>query len=152
MVLIRNSQKLFKISLRKLKIIVEDLLEQAGLSGRDLNILLADNREITVVNREYFGRDRPTNVISFSYLDGYSSEVVGDIIISVERASEEATAAGITLHERLVVLIIHGFVHILGYDHEEDKCERRRMRYREKKLYQSVSDTKTFKDLLRIEY
>lgn len=148
MVQIRNSQKLFKVPRRKLEIIAEDLLKQAGLPGRDLNILLVDNRKITDVNREYFDRDKPTNVISFSYLDGFSSEVIGDIIISVERASEEADAAGISLNERLLALIIHGFVHVLGYDHEVDKSEQRRMRYREKKLYQSVSITKAFRDIL----
>ncbi len=69
------------------------------------------------MNKEFFGKDRPTNVISFSYLDGMPGEALGDIIISVERAAEEAREAAIPFYERLFSLIVHGIVHIMGYDH-----------------------------------
>jgi len=67
-------------------------------------------------------------------MDGLSSEVMGDIVISIERAREEAESLSIPSHERLFALIIHGVFHILGFDHVNDKNEARRMRYREKKL------------------
>lgn len=86
------------------------------------------------MNGEFFGKDRPTNVISFSYLDGMPGEALGDIIISVQRAAEEAHNAAIPFYERLFSLIVHGIVHILGYDHVKDASEARKMRYREKKL------------------
>lgn len=86
------------------------------------------------MNRDLFGKDRPTNVISFSYLDGMPGEAVGDIIISVERAADEASGAGIPFYERLFRLIVHGLAHILGYDHVKGGPEARKMRYREKKL------------------
>ncbi len=96
------------------------------------------------MNREFFGKDHPTNVISFSYLDGMPGEALGDIIVSVERAAEEARNAGIPFYERLLSLIVHGLVHILGYDHVGGGPEARKMRYREKKLMGLVRDDPDF--------
>jgi probable rRNA maturation factor len=67
-------------------------------------------------------------------MDGLTSEVIGDIVISIERTREEAESLSVPFYERLFTLIIHGLVHILGYDHTGDKNQARRMRYREKKL------------------
>ena len=110
------------------------MLVYSGLRDRDLSILFTDNKEIAALNRKCFGKDSPTNVISFSYLDGFSSEVAGDVIISVEQAQKEALAAGVPFYERLLSLIVHGLVHVLGFDHEKGGPEARRMRYREHKL------------------
>jgi probable rRNA maturation factor len=123
------------------------LLAFLKLQDRDLSILFVDDRKIAVMNREFFGKDRPTNVISFSYLDGMPGEAFGDIIISVERAAEEARNAGIPFYERLFGLIVHGIVHILGYDHVESASGARKMRYREKKLMGLVRDNPGFRVL-----
>jgi rRNA maturation RNase YbeY len=86
------------------------------------------------MNKRFFEKDYPTNVISFSYLDGPGYEVMGDIVVSLEKAREEADSLSIPFYERLFDLIIHGIVHILGYDHVNEAKEARRMRYREKRL------------------
>jgi probable rRNA maturation factor len=117
------------------------------LQDRDLSILFTDNKGITRVNRKCFGKDSPTNVISFSYLSGFQNEVVGDLIISAERAGEEAARAGISLYERLVGLIVHGLVHILGFDHEAGPLEARRMKYREKKLLHHARQLDAYKEI-----
>jgi rRNA maturation RNase YbeY len=132
--LIRDSQKNLKVDKKALQRITESLLTCSGLQDRDLSLLLVDNKEIQALNQKFFGRDKPTNVISFSYIDGPPHEILGDIIISVERAKTEAEEAGLPFYERLSALIVHGFVHILGFDHEAGERERRRMRYREKKF------------------
>jgi probable rRNA maturation factor len=134
MVLIKDSQKALKVDRKAIQNTTEKLLVYSGLQDRDLSILLVDNRKSQTLNLKFFGRDRPTNVISFSYLDGPPHEVVGDIIVSVEKAMEEAEASNIPFYERLYGLIVHGFVHILGYDHETGEKERRRMKYREKRF------------------
>jgi len=123
--------------------VTEDLLTYLGLGNRDLSILFTDNKRI----RAIFNKDRPTNVISFSYADGFSCEVVGDLIISLERAHEESLAAGIPFHERVFSLIIHGLLHVLGFDHEQGEKEARRMRYREKKLLAHVVSHRLYKEL-----
>jgi len=127
--------------------VTEDLLVYLGLENRDLSLLLTDNEQIRAINREYFNKDRPTNVISFSYADGFSCEVVGDLIISLERAHEESVRSGIPFLERVFSLIIHGLLHVLGFDHEKGEREARRMRYREKKLLTHVLSHRLYKEL-----
>jgi probable rRNA maturation factor len=100
---------------------------------------------------QYFNKDYPTNVISFSYMDGLSSEVMGDIVISLEKAREEALSLSIPFHERLFTLIVHGIVHVLGYDHIKDKNEARRMKYREKKLMAFVTSHPLYKELVSVD-
>ena len=121
------------------KKITEDLLTFLKLQDRDLSILFVDNKQITELNKRFFHKDFPTNVISFCYMDGLSSEVMGDIVISIEKAREEAESLSIPFHERLFALIIHGILHILGFDHVNDKNEARRMRYRGEKLLAYVT-------------
>ncbi len=86
-------------------------------------------------------------MISFSYLEGMPGEALGDIIISVERAAQEAREAAIPFYERLFNLIVHGIVHIMGYDHVKGGPEARRMRYREKKLMALVLEDSDFRML-----
>jgi len=123
------------------------LLNFLGFQNEDLSILLVDNARITALNRTYFGRNRPTNVISFSYMNGLPGEVLGDIIISVERSEEEARASGRASYERLFALIVHGITHVMGYDHEKSRNESRRMRYRERKCMDFVVAHEVYKIL-----
>lgn len=118
-----------------------------GLENRDLSILFTDNEEIRKINRTYFNKDRPTNVISFSYADGFPCEVVGDLVISLERAREESETSGVPFYERVFSLIIHGLLHVQGFDHEKGEREARRMRYREKKLLGHVLSHRLYKEL-----
>ena len=70
------------------------MLNFLGFQNKDLSVLFVDNKKITILNKKFFGKNNPTNVISFSYMDGLPGEVLGDIIISVERAEEEALTSG----------------------------------------------------------
>lgn len=146
-VLIKNTQGLLKLDRRRLRSIAEELLAYSGLQGRDLNILLTDNKGIARLNKKCFGRDKATNVISFSYLDGFPNESVGDIIISVEQAKMEADKGAIPFYARLCALMVHGLVHILGYDHERGGKEARRMKYRERKLTDHVAQLGAYKEI-----
>jgi rRNA maturation RNase YbeY len=120
------------------------LLTYSGLQDRDLSIFLVDNREIQALNQKFFGKDRPTNVISFSYLDGLDSEIAGEIIISFERVVEEAASISESVNERLLALVVHGLVHILGFDHVRGRADARRMRYREKKFLDFVKSHRLY--------
>jgi rRNA maturation RNase YbeY len=136
-----------RLDRRRLRKITEDLLAYSGLQDRDLSILFTDNKGITRFNKRCFGKDSPTNVISFSYLDGFQYEVIGDLIISVERAREEAAHAGLSFYDRLVALVVHGLVHILGFDHEAGPGEARRMKYRERKLLLHARQLDAYKEI-----
>ncbi|MCX5816730.1 MAG: rRNA maturation RNase YbeY [Proteobacteria bacterium] len=153
--LIKNSQKYLQTDKRLLQKITEDLLTFSGQQGKDLSILFVDNKKIARFNKQFFGKDRPTNVISFSYMEnkeipvGYdlSNEIIGDIIISLEKAKEEAEALSCPFYERVFALIIHGLLHILGHDHINDRNKARRMRYKEKKLLDYVCSHQLYKEL-----
>lgn len=82
-------------------------------------------------------------------MDGLSSEIMGDIVISIEIAREEAESLSLPFYERLFALIVHGIVHILGYNHVNDRNEARRMRYREKKLLTFVTSHSLYQRLIR---
>lgn len=117
------------------------------LQDKDLSILFTDNQGIQEYNRRFFGKDRPTNVISFGYETSFAGEVLGDLVISLERAREESEQSGVPFYERVFALIIHGVLHVLGFDHENGVKEARRMRYREKKLLHYVLSRVTYKEL-----
>ena len=146
-VLIKGSQKLFTPDRQRVRKVTEDLLTYLDLDTRDLSILFTDNKQIRKINRAYFNRDRPTNVISFSYADGLPCEVLGDLVISLERARKESEISGVPFYERVFSLIIHGLLHVQGFDHETGEREARRMRYREKKLLTHVLSHKLYKEL-----
>jgi rRNA maturation RNase YbeY len=141
---------LLTIDRKRLKKTVEALLIEAGFPDRDLSILFLDDRKIARLNKKCFERDWPTNVISFSYLGGFDYETLGDIAISVEKAEAEAAGAGVPFYERLIALVIHGLVHIMGYDHELGPREARRMHYREKKLIRTIKQNDDYKELVSL--
>lgn len=98
----------------------------------EVSITLTDNAHIHELNRKYRGIDRPTDVLSFAFSEseepevtGAAGETLGDIIISVERAKEQAEEYGHSLRRELAFLTVHGMLHLLGYDHmeEQDRIE-----------------------------
>jgi probable rRNA maturation factor len=97
-------------------------MEETGCAGKENSLLLLGNGGIRNLNRIYLGRDRPTNVISFSLAEGewggVNPHLLGDIVISVEQAAAEAQEGGISFEDAVDFLVIHGLLHLLGYDHE----------------------------------
>jgi rRNA maturation RNase YbeY len=136
-----------KLDRKRLRKITEELLAYLRLQDRDLSILFTDDKGIARLNKRCFGKDSPTNVISFSYLGGFQNEILGDLIISVERASEEARMAGVPFYERLLSLVIHGLVHVLGFDHVNGVREARRMRYKERGLIRHMKELDAYKEI-----
>ncbi len=83
---------------------------------------MVDNEQIRAINNQYLNRDYPTNVIAFSQREGefgdLHPEILGDIVLSVERALSDSQTGGIAFEDELDFLIIHGLLHLLGYEHE----------------------------------
>ena len=89
----------------------------------DLAIVIGDDDQIQSLNRDYRGVDQPTDVLSFPQgsKDPHSGHMnLGDIIISLPRAAAQADADGHSLEDELMLLVVHGLLHLLGYGHEED--------------------------------
>ena len=111
------SQKLIQLIKEK----AEKALKLLKISKKDVSITFTDNSYIQKLNKEYLNRDYPTNVLSFPFTkEGIRvSNILGEIIISVEKAKEEAQAYKLNFENYLLALVIHGLVHLLDYDHEK---------------------------------
>lgn len=113
----------------------ERLLDLTGWPGAELSVLLVDDKRIAELNRTWRNKDGPTNVLAFSLTEGEDSSMalnlLGDIVISVETAAREAAEEGVSLHQRVRFLLVHGMLHLTGYDHEKSESEAERMHNRE---------------------
>ncbi len=100
---------------------------------------MLDDEKIKALNKTYLNRNRPTDVISFPQNDGVSahadSTLLGDVVISLETARRQARRSGKPLREEFAFLLIHGMLHLLGYDHEGPLRKAREMASREKELF-----------------
>ncbi|MBC7342291.1 MAG: rRNA maturation RNase YbeY [Clostridia bacterium] len=113
-----------------------------GVQG-EAGIVLVSNESIRQLNRTYRGQDQATDVLSFS-LSGTEDDpypILGEVIISVERAAEQAQELGHSLERELAFLAVHGTLHLLGYDHETEE-EAARMRAKEKAILDECMNNK----------
>lgn len=100
-----------------------------GVENGEVSVTLTDNAYIHELNKEYRGIDRPTDVLSFALneseepetVDGPDINVLGDLVISVERAREQAADYGHSVRREVAFLTVHGMLHLLGYDHMEEE-------------------------------
>lgn len=109
-----------------------------------VSVSIVDNRYIHKINKKYRGIDRPTDVISFAFLDSENNYdkilflpgpvVLGDIYISLDKAKEQALEYGHSLHRELSFLFIHGLLHLLGYDHMNKVDEEKMFKLQEEIL------------------
>ena len=108
---------------RQLKKVAARILSALGCPDEtELSVSIVGDRSIRIINRDYLAKDRPTNVISFSLQEGdfggVNPHALGDVIISADTAEREAEEAGLELFEHLSFLLMHGILHLCGYDHE----------------------------------
>ncbi|MBU0545430.1 MAG: rRNA maturation RNase YbeY [Proteobacteria bacterium] len=109
----------------------------------ELSILIVDDNEIAKLNKQYLNREGPTNVIAFPMRDGnipgLSHGLLGDVVISVETAEREGNNSGSGLRKRFTELLIHGILHLFGYDHENNEQEAVRMEEKAGELLKIVA-------------
>jgi len=91
----------------------------AGIRGK-VNVLVTDNRELQSLNLRFRKKDTPTDVLSFPADGEPRNEIAGDVAISAEMAAENGTKLGHSVIEEVKILILHGVLHLAGYDHERD--------------------------------
>jgi rRNA maturation RNase YbeY len=131
------------------------LLEQTGLPDCELSLSLVSDHAIRKLNRDFRGKDVPTDVLSFSQVEergkappdpyvlpNQPGMPLGDVVISIDTALRQARALGVSPAERLRTLLIHGFLHLLGHDHERSPAEARRMFARERRLAARLKSAK----------
>jgi probable rRNA maturation factor len=115
-----------------------------GLLGEaaDLTVSLVDDPEMQRLNARYRGADRPTDVLAFAMREGRRApgdeRLLGDVVISLPTAAAQARPRRCTVADEVTTLLIHGVLHLLGYDHERSAAEARRMRRKERELQRAL--------------
>ena len=139
---IANRQRRRPVPLSRLKGAARILIDALSRPDAELSVLLVDDRRIAAMNREFLDREGPTNVIAFPMQEGRFAELspalLGDVVISVDTAAAEAERAGIAFERRLVELLVHGVLHLCGYDHEHDRAQARRMAAKSRALMRKI--------------
>ncbi|HNT57084.1 MAG TPA: rRNA maturation RNase YbeY [Syntrophales bacterium] len=130
------------VSLAALRRDLTDVLHTLALEKRELSLVLVGDEEIRTLNRLYLERDRPTNVLSFPAGEDRGDPghplPLGDIVISVDTAARDAGETGIPLEDALLFLVIHGLLHLAGYDHERPGSDEEAMRKKENELFRRL--------------
>ena len=140
-ILLENQQKIIKIDQGKTKGIIKKVLQHLKVDEKtEISVLFTDDKFIRTLNNKYRGIDKPTDVLSFSLQEGAvkspeieSDKLLGDIIISVETAQRQADTLNHNIEKELTVLLIHGLLHLTGYNHEKD-TDYKIMRKKESKI------------------
>jgi probable rRNA maturation factor len=139
---IDNRQSIHRIARKKLRQTAKAILNALDCPDAELSILIVDDQQIAKLNQQFLNRKGPTNVIAFPMQEGQFTEItpnlLGDVVISVETARHEAHNAGLRMEERLNELLIHGILHLLGYDHGEKKPEARVMQNKTNELLKII--------------
>jgi probable rRNA maturation factor len=118
------------------------LLGELGLDDAELSLALVSDEQIAALNQRHRAKTGPTDVLAFSLREGrhraHAGALLGDVVIAPGVASRQARAIGHSLDEELLRLLIHGLLHLLGFDHVESG-EARRMRARERALRSALA-------------
>ena len=122
----------------------QTILNALACPEGELSILIVDDSQIAALNQEYLNRSGPTNVIAFPMREGEFAEVspvlLGDVVISTETARHEGEAAGVGWEARFSQLLVHGILHLFGYDHEKTKREALQMEKKSIELFNIIAD------------
>ena len=129
-----------KVPTRELRKMAEGILAFLKQDRAELSLVLVDNRKIQELNARYRNRNEPTDVLSFPSGESLPAgvQILGDVVISVEKAEEQARKRRKTVEREIESLLIHGILHLLGYDHERSEKEAKVMRGLEKKISRAL--------------
>ncbi len=131
-----------KLPMRK---VAQKILSDLGSPDAELSVVVVSDEEIRIINRDYLQRDRPTNVISFAMQEGegggVNPDLLGDVVISADTAARDAAEAGLPFESELYFLLLHGILHLCGYDHERGtEEEAQAMEAKEREIFATIRD------------
>ncbi len=127
-----NRQAVIAVDLQGVRSFVRRVRNELKLAGRTFNVCFVDDREIKRLNATFRGRRRPTDVLSFPWSDGRRDAIearrewrgfLGEVVISAETVQRNARSEGHATANEIRWLVLHGVLHLLGYDHERDQGE-----------------------------
>jgi rRNA maturation RNase YbeY len=140
--------RLTRLAVRETTLVhlAERVLSAVGESRSELSIELTGDRRMRRLNREYLKKDRPTDVLAFPVREAILPRgvhpvfhMLGDVVISLPTTVRQAKGAGRSIDDELAMLLVHGVLHLCGYDHERSPREATRMSRRERALLRLIS-------------
>jgi probable rRNA maturation factor len=147
-VYIENRQRRIKVSQQRIGNLLRKALRLLRLHEAELSVLLVNDRRMRILNRQYRGIDRTTDVLSFPQMTKAQSSklkaqscLLGDIVINLHKAERQAAEYGLPLNEELKRLLIHGLLHLTGYDHEKGRYAERKMKDKTRYLLARLGKT-----------
>jgi len=139
---VRVRSRLRRTSLlrRPVSRLAQTILAAAGEADAELSLDLVGDRRMQRLNRQYRGRDYPTDVLAFPMREakGPVTPLLGDVVISLDAAARQSAAGGRPIEQELAALLIHGILHLVGFDHERGIREARRMQRKERAILKSL--------------
>jgi probable rRNA maturation factor len=131
-----------KYPARAVKMTALEVLRLLKQEHAELSLALVGDREIRKLNAKYRAKDYATDVLSFTGEDRMPGPIrlLGDVVISIDKARAQAKEHGRTMREEMTTLLIHGIVHLLGYDHERSARDARVMQRLERKIYLALCE------------
>ena len=140
---IENRQSKFKIDRKNIRNTVSIIFKILNFSDKEISISFTDDETIKQLNKQYLGKNKPTNVLSFSMQEGdfgnINPKIMGDIVISLETAQKDAIKGNLSMEQEIDFLLIHGILHLSGYNHENtSKEEATKMKNKEIELFNKI--------------
>jgi probable rRNA maturation factor len=131
MIEVFNRQRRHKVHAKRWREFAEQALQAIGAEDRQATVVFVSDAAIRKLNRQFRGKDYATDVLSFpSQAESFETDAkanLGEIVISLDRAQVQAKESGLTLANEVEQLILHGLLHLCGYDHETDNGEMNRL-------------------------
>ncbi len=141
-VLVRNAQRKIALDKIQVKSRTVKVLKALQLENIELSVLITNDAKIRELNYNYREQDKSTDVLSFPQeedaIDENGNRLLGDVVLSAETAKKQAEEHHLTLDQELMLLIIHGVLHLLGYDHEQSRKDAAFMKKKTKSLFQEL--------------
>ena len=141
-VLLQNRQRAVTVDRAWLGRTAEAVLSAARAGAAELSLVLVSDRRMRALNRRYRQKDRPTDVLAFPLREGrfsqFRGKLLGDVVISMPTAKRQAAALSHSLHDEVSRLLVHGVLHLLGYDHERSVRDASVMTRKEKTILRAI--------------
>ena len=144
-VAISNRQRTLTLDIPHLRRRARRVLLEVGSAKGELSLAFVDDADMRVLNATYRSIDRPTDVLAFAMNEGPFADInpgiLGDVVISTETALRQAQRAGRDPEDEIDALLVHGVLHLIGYDHERSRSDARVMRIQERRLQDILRNT-----------
>jgi probable rRNA maturation factor len=133
-----NQQRIKKINQKLLSAYLKKIHRYLGISSKKSSLFLCDNKLIKKLNKKYFKKGSSTDVISFPLSDELDPSYLGEVIVSVEKATQVARKIKVKWQNELLLYIVHGMLHLIGYEDRTEK-QRRVMMIKEEEIIKKLS-------------